>query len=53
MLEQAIEIFKKNFEDIDKAIIDSYIPAEGTYIMVEPDEMGDLKITCQNYVSFF
>lgn len=47
MLSQAIDIFKKSFDDIDKVIIDGYIPAEGTYIIVEPDSNCELKITNQ------
>ena len=37
MLKDCLEVFKKKLgENGDKYIIDSYIPADGTYIIVEP-----------------
>lgn len=47
MLDECINIFKKTFNDIDKIIIDGYIPAEGTYIIVQEDNNGELKIKNQ------
>jgi CRISPR-associated protein Csh1 len=37
LLKDCLEVFKKNLDDNgDKYIMDSYIPADGTYIIVEP-----------------
>lgn len=37
MLKDCLEVFKKKLdENGDKYIMDSYIPADGTYILVEP-----------------
>ena len=54
MLNQALEIFKKEYEKYgDNLILDSYIPADGTYIIVKPkdgdfvidkDEIVDIKL---------
>lgn len=42
MLQDAIEIFKKEYEKYggDRLIVDSYIPSDGEYILVEPKEEG-------------
>ncbi|MBV7273828.1 type I-B CRISPR-associated protein Cas8b/Csh1 [Clostridiaceae bacterium UIB06] len=41
MLNQALEIFKKEYEQNgDKLILDSYIPADGTYVIVKPTDDG-------------
>lgn len=39
MLNQALELFKKDYEiHEDKLILDNYIPADGTYIIVRPND---------------
>lgn len=41
MLSQALEIFKKEYEkNGDAFIIDTYIPADGTYVVVKPSNDG-------------
>ncbi|WP_244834992.1 hypothetical protein [Clostridium sp. BJN0001] len=38
MLSQALEIFKKEYEEIgDPLILGEYIPADGTYVIVTPN----------------
>ncbi|MDW8803035.1 type I-B CRISPR-associated protein Cas8b/Csh1 [Clostridium sp. A1-XYC3] len=52
MLNQALEIFKKEYDEKgDSLILDSYIPADGTYVIVKPkggsfevDEIIDIKL---------
>lgn len=52
MLNQALEVFKKEYEEKgDSFILDTYIPADGTYIVVKPtednfvvDEIVDIKV---------
>lgn len=43
MISEIANIFKNQFIDVNKAVIDGYVPSEGTYIIVRPDENGDLK----------
>lgn len=41
MLSQALEIFKKEYEEKgDRLILDAYIPADGTYVVVKPSGDG-------------
>lgn len=39
MLQECIEIFEKN-QDVDKLILDTYIPSDGTYLILEEWEDG-------------
>lgn len=38
MLKECLEIFDKVLDEEDKLILDNYIPADGTYILVSKDE---------------
>lgn len=45
MLQEAIEVFKENLQKYgDRIIIDSYIPKDGTYRLIEMKDGGDWKI---------
>lgn len=44
MLNQALEIFKKKYETYgENLILDSYVPADGTYVIISPKD-GDFAI---------
>ena len=48
MLKQIIDIIKENHIDtFEQAILDQYVPTDGTYIIVEEDENGNLHETCR------
>lgn len=48
MLKQIIDIIKENHIDtFEQAILDQYVPTDGTYIIVEEDENGNLYETCR------
>lgn len=45
MLPEVINSFKKVFnDDLDEAILGSYVPADGAYILVKEDENGNFNI---------
>lgn len=48
MVKQIIDIIKENHIDtFEQAILDQYVPTDGTYIIVEEDENGNLYETCR------
>lgn len=48
MLKQIIDIIKENnIDTFEQAIIDQYVPTDGTYIIVQEDENGNLHEICR------
>lgn len=43
MVSAITRVFEKQFEDLDKIIIDEYMPKEGTYIIVKPNHKNILE----------
>lgn len=56
LINQILDNFKAYFSsrnlDIDSEISDNYIPKEGTYIIVEPNNKGVLEITTKDEIKF-